>query len=163
MIQKKFTLIFSLISIILIILAYFFPFLSTFYAGENHKYFLDGTVHVVEAGTILYYFLIPEEFATTNFILNVIIFGIAAIALLINVSLIIALKKIKSNIFSIVSIIVGGIVIIIVLIVYFTFPLGDGVTLVPELGFILSLIGSLSAIGAGVFDIIKVKRSFPSN
>jgi len=68
MIQKKFTLIFSLISIILIILAYFFPFLSTFYAGENHRYFLDGTVHVVEVGTILYYFLIPEEYATTKFI-----------------------------------------------------------------------------------------------
>lgn len=163
MIQKKFTLIFSLISVILIILAYFFPFLSTFYAGENHRYFLDGTVHVVEAGTILYYFLIPEEFASTKFILNAIIFGIAAIALLTNASLIIALKKKKSNIFSILSIIVGGLVIIIILIVYFMFPLGVGITLVPELGFILSLIGGLAAIGGGMLDIIKVKRSFPSN
>ena len=51
----------------------------------------------------------------------------------------------------------------IILIVYFMFPLGVGITLVPELGFILSLIGGLAAIGGGMLDIIKVKRSFPSN
>ncbi|MHA1933268.1 MAG: hypothetical protein ACW96X_12045 [Promethearchaeota archaeon] len=160
MIRKKITLVFSIISAILIIIAYFFPFLSTFYAGENHIYFLDGRVHIVEAGTITYYFLIPAEYTSSMFILNSTIFWIAGITLLINAALIFALKNKLTNIFSIFSGIMGALVIIIILIVYFTFSfVGAGITQIPELGFTLSLIGGLSAIGGGTIDIIKEKKS----
>ena len=84
--------------------------------------------------------------------------------MLINAALIFALKNKQTNIFSILSSIMGVLVIIIILIVYFTFSfVGAGITQVPELGFILSLIGGLSAIGAGTIDIIKEKRISHSN
>ncbi|MHA2281737.1 MAG: hypothetical protein ACXAC5_12905 [Promethearchaeota archaeon] len=165
MIQKKFTLIFSIISGVLVIIANFFPFLSTFFAGENHRYFLDGKVEIIEAlGTIRYYFLIPGEFALTMFMLNSVIFWVAGIALFTNATLIYALKNRQTNKFSILSISGGGLLIIIILIVYFTFPfIGAGVTLTPDIGFILSLIGGLSSIGGGTLDIIKEKHTSISN
>ncbi|MHA1988626.1 MAG: hypothetical protein ACW98D_18490 [Promethearchaeota archaeon] len=161
MIQKKFTLVFSAISGIMIIVAFFFPFLSTFFAGENHRYYSYGTVLIIEAlGTIRYYFLIPGEFALIMFTLNSIIFWVAGIALLINAVLIYRLKDRQTNTFSILSVIGGGLVIVLILIVYFTFPfIGAGITLTPDIGFILSLIGGLSAIVGGALDIIKEKKS----
>ena len=66
--------------------------------------------------------------------------------------------------FCILCAIVGGLVITIILIIYFTFPfIGIGIALFPDLGFVLSLIGGLSAIGAGTLDIIKGKRTSHSN
>jgi len=156
-----FTLIISITSGILIIIAIFFPFLSTQWAGETHNYFLDGTVFIVEAlGTIRYYYLIPGEFALNLFTLASIIFLITAIIFLVNAGLIITLfiKKRHKQIFSILCCIVGCLVVVIDFIVYFNFPfIGAGITLYPELGFILSLIGGISAIGAGILDIILGK------
>lgn len=165
MIRKKLTLIFSIASGILIITAIFFPIVSTFFAGENHRYYLDGTVLIIEAlGTIRYYFLIPGEFALIMFTLNSVIFWIAAITLLINAVLIYALKNRQTNKLCILSIILGGLVITIILIVYSTFPfIGTSITLTPDIGFVLSIIEGLSAIGAGTIDIIKEKRISHSN
>lgn len=54
---------------------------------------------------------------------------------------------------------VGCVAVIILLINYFTFPFkGVGITLVPDLGFMLSLIAGISAIGAGILDIIVSKN-----
>ena len=158
---KVFTLIFSITSGILIIIAIFFPFVSTRFAGETHKYYLDGTVFIIEAlGTIRYYYLIPGEFILILFTLTTIIFWIAAIILLINAGLIITLflKKRQNNIFSILCSGVGCLVVVVILIVYFNFPfVGAGITLYPDLGFILSLIAGISAIGAGILDVILEK------
>lgn len=164
MIRKKLTLIFSIISGILIIIAYFFPFLSTFYAGENHRYYLDGTIFIVEVlGTTRFSFLIPGEFISILFTLTSITFWITGIVLLIDAALIIGYKKRQTNIFCILCSIVGALLMILVIIVYFTFPfIGTGIILAPDLGFILSLIAGVSAIGAGIIDIIKEKCIFLS-
>ncbi|MHA2037940.1 MAG: hypothetical protein ACW98X_16000, partial [Promethearchaeota archaeon] len=161
MIQKKITFIFSIISGVLIITAFFFPFLSTFYTGENHRYYSYGTVLIIEAlGTIRYYFLIPGEFALMMFTLNSVIFWVVGITLLMNAFLIYKLKNRQTNKFSITSVAGGGIVIIIILVVYFTFPfIGADITLTPDIGFILSLIGGVLAIVGGSFDIVKEKRT----
>ncbi len=158
---KVFTLIFSITSGILIIIAIFFPFVSTRFAGETHKYYLDGTVFIIEAlGTTRYYYLIPGESILVLFTLTTIIFWIAAITLMIDAGLIITLfvKKRQNNIFSVLCSIVGCLVVVINLIVYFNFPfVGAGITLYPDLGFILSLIAGISAIGAGILDVILGK------
>jgi hypothetical protein len=154
---KKLTLICNFILGILIIIANFLPFISTLFAGETHKYYLNGTIFIIEAlGTTRYSALIPGEFISIIFMTILVISWISAIILVINAILIAVIKKKQYNSSWLLSIVVGILVIVINLIGYFSFPfVGAGITLYPDIGFALTLIPGVAANGTGISEIIK--------